>query len=200
MKLLPVALSGLCAATVSGYKLTLGTGAATQKGKTGFSKERRLFNRVAGVDKAVDSAELHDIMIKSGGYLSTVSLDTCRIIISINDDDMSGKLEYKEFTRTWKALKSYANEFKTYDKNQDNQMDKTELPEAMLKKGYVGFDYDAINAFITRYSVGGGLSFNDYANLSVRIKALDVDFHKHKVVDEKIKLKYEDFIKSAIRV
>ena len=33
---------------------------------------------------------------------------------------------------------SYANEFKTYDKNKDNQMDKEELPEAMLKKGYVG--------------------------------------------------------------
>merc|ERR1712071_82593 len=49
-------------------------------------------------------------------------------------------------------------------------------------------------------TVCGGLSFNDYANLSVRLKALDVDFNKHTVVDEKIKLKYEDFIKSAIRV
>jgi len=99
MKLLPFAFGGLFAAAVSATGLGLG-------GKK--SKEfEKLFKKTAGEDNAVCAEELKKVLglVTYNAYLNTVTLNTCRIIVSINDDDGTGKLELGEFRKVWNLLK-----------------------------------------------------------------------------------------------
>jgi len=86
-------------------------------------------------------------------------------------------------------------------------MDANELGEAILGKGYDKISFPTVNLIVHRYSVNGGLTFDDYINFSTRIRALSIDFKQKmkkqsgkSTMDGELEIKYQPFVVSAIKV
>nr|KAF6470339.1 sorcin [Molossus molossus] len=76
------------------------------------------FASVAGQDGQIDADELQRCLTQSGiaGGYKPFNLETCRLMVSMLDRDLSGTMGFSEFKELWSAVNSIAKRYSTNGK------------------------------------------------------------------------------------
>ncbi|KFZ66446.1 Calpain-2 catalytic subunit, partial [Podiceps cristatus] len=102
---------------------------------------KKLFGQLAGSDAEISAFELHNILnkimakrqdIKSDGF----SIETCKIMVDLLDNDGSGKLGLKEFHTLWTKIQKYQKIYREIDVDRSGTMNSYEMRRALETAGF----------------------------------------------------------------
>ncbi|XP_049632611.1 calpain-2 catalytic subunit [Suncus etruscus] len=102
---------------------------------------RRLFAQLAGEDAEISAFELQTILkrvlakrqdIKTNGF----SIETCKIMVDMLDEDGSGKLGLKEFYILWTKIQKYQRIYREIDVDRSGTMNSYEMRKALEEAGF----------------------------------------------------------------
>uniref|UniRef100_A0A493TPS8 Calpain small subunit 2 n=1 Tax=Anas platyrhynchos platyrhynchos TaxID=8840 RepID=A0A493TPS8_ANAPP len=129
--------------------------------------------------------------LKTDGF----SLDTCRSMVAVMDNDTNGKLGFEEFKYLWNNIKKWQCVYKQYDTNQAGAVGRAQLPEALRAAGF-HLKEELCQVIMRRYaSEDGSMDFNNFISCLVR---LDSMFGTFKSLDQngsgQIKVTIDDWL------
>ncbi|XP_069579812.1 calpain-9 [Brachyistius frenatus] len=136
---------------------------------------RRLFEQLAGADKAISVRELQQML---NGVLSRrkeikfdgLSLSTCHSIINLMDVDNTGKLEFQEFKVFWEKMKKWIMLFLSFDTDRSGKMSSYELRIA-LKAAGMQLNNRLLQLMGLRFADNNyDIDFDDYLTCIVRLE------------------------------
>ncbi|KAM4750161.1 calpain-9 [Anableps anableps] len=136
---------------------------------------RRLFEQLAGSDKAICVRELQEML---NGVLSRrreikfdgLSLSTCHSIINLMDVDNTGKMEFQEFKVFWDKMKKWIMLFLSYDTDRSGKMSSYELRTA-LKAAGMHLNNKLLQLIGLRFADDNyDIDFDDYLTCIVRLE------------------------------
>ncbi|XP_056236531.1 sorcin-like isoform X3 [Seriola aureovittata] len=171
-------------------------GAAAQDPLYGY------FSAVAGQDGQISADELQRCLTQSGisGSYQPFSLDTCRLMISMLDRDMSGSMGFAEFRDLWQALNGWKNNFASFDRDHSGTVEGHEMQQAITTMGY-NLSPQAMNCIMKRYSIHGRIPFDDFVSCSVRLRALTDQFRRRDTNQTgSASFHYDDFIQVTMSI
>uniref|UniRef100_A0A8C3E930 Sorcin n=1 Tax=Corvus moneduloides TaxID=1196302 RepID=A0A8C3E930_CORMO len=99
------------------------------------------------------------------------NLETCRLMISMLDRDMSGTLGFNEFKELWAVVNGWKQHFVSFDSDGSGTVDRQELEKALMTMGF-RLSPQAVTAITKRYSTQGKIAFDDYIACCVKLRAL----------------------------
>ncbi|KAM4584699.1 calpain-9 [Odontesthes bonariensis] len=147
---------------------------------------RRLFEQLAGADKAISVRELQQML---NGVLSRrkeikfdgLSLSTCHSIINLMDVDNTGKLEFQEFKVFWEKMKKWIMLFLSFDTDRSGKMSSYELRIA-LKAAGMHLNNQLLQLIGLRFADNNyDIDFDDYLTCIVRLENM---FRAFQAMDE----------------
>uniref|UniRef100_A0A3P9QDU4 Calpain 9 n=1 Tax=Poecilia reticulata TaxID=8081 RepID=A0A3P9QDU4_POERE len=147
---------------------------------------RRLFEQLAGSDKAICVNELQEML---NGVLSRrreikfdgVSLSTCHSIINLMDVDNTGKMEFQEFKVFWDKMKKWIMLFLSFDTDRSGKMSSYELRTA-LKAAGMNLNNQLLQLIGLRFADDNyDIDFDDYLTCIVRLENM---FRVFQALDE----------------
>ncbi|KAM4770674.1 sorcin-like [Rhinophrynus dorsalis] len=154
------------------------------------------FVSVAGQDGQIDADELQRCLTQaglSGGY-KPFNLETCRLMISMLDRDMSGKMGFNEFKEFGAVINGWKQHFMAFDADRSGTVDAAELQRTLGTMGYRLIP-QALNNITKRYSSLGRIGFDDYIACCVKLRALTDTFRRRDAAQQGIvNFQYDDFI------
>ncbi|KAG7220258.1 hypothetical protein INR49_018314 [Caranx melampygus] len=136
---------------------------------------RRLFEQLAGDDKAICVRELQQML---NGVLSRrkevkfdgLSLSTCHSIINLMDVDNTGMLEFQEFKVFWEKMKKWIMLFLSFDTDRSGKMSSYELRIA-LKAAGMHLNNKLLQLIGLRFADDSyNIDFDDYLTCIVRLE------------------------------
>lgn len=154
------------------------------------------FSAVAGQDGQICVDELQRCLTQSGisGSYQPFGLDTCRLMISMLDRDMSGTMGFNEFKDLWQALNGWKNLFMSFDRDRSGTMEGHEMHQAIAAIGY-NLSSQSMNSMMKRYSTNGRIAFDDFVSCCVRLRALTDQFRRRDTAQAgNASFKYDEFI------
>lgn len=136
---------------------------------------RALFAKIAGDDMEVNSYELQKILnmvfrkeIRSEQF----SLDVCRSMVALMDDDHSGKLGLDEFRALWILVRTWKNVFTAFDKDGSGYLNTFGLRAALGSAGYQ-VNQHILKALVLRYgNDDGNIAFEDFIGCAVKLRTM----------------------------
>ncbi|XP_017295028.1 calpain-9 [Kryptolebias marmoratus] len=143
---------------------------------------RRLFEHLAGSDKAICVRELQEML---NGVLSRrkeikfdgLSLSTCHSIINLMDVDNTGKLEFQEFKVFWEKMKKWIMLFLSFDSDRSGKMSSYELRSALKATG-MQLNNKLLQLLGLRFADNNyNIDFDDYLTCIVRLENMFRTFH-----------------------
>nr|XP_054760980.1 calpain small subunit 1-like [Lytechinus pictus] len=121
------------------------------------AKFREFFKKLTGDDMEVDAWELQDILnaalkrvfneLQGGGF----SLECCKSMVALTDDDQSGKLGFEEFRELWQNISAWKDVFKKYDADNSGTFNGYEKRSALTSFGFK-LSNETFSALILRYA------------------------------------------------
>ncbi|KAF6086892.1 sorcin [Phyllostomus discolor] len=131
------------------------------------------FAAVAGQDGQIDADELQRCLTQSGiaGGYKPFNLETCRLMVSMLDRDLSGTMGFSEFKELWSVLNGWRQHFMSFDSDRSGTIDPQELQKALTAMGF-RLSPQAVNSIAKRYSTNGKITFDDYISCCVKLRAL----------------------------
>ncbi|NXH81691.1 SORCN protein, partial [Edolisoma coerulescens] len=137
------------------------------------------FAAVGGQDGQIDADELQRCLTQSGiaGAYKPFNLETCRLMISMLDRDMSGTLGFNEFKELWAVVNGWKQHFLSFDSDGSGTVDRQELEKALMTMGF-RLSPQAVTAITKRYSTQGKIAFDDYIACCVKLRALTECFRR----------------------
>ncbi|XP_014881732.1 calpain-9-like, partial [Poecilia latipinna] len=147
---------------------------------------RRLFEQLAGSDKAICVRELQEML---NGVLSRrreikfdgLSLSTCHSIINLMDVDNTGKMEFQEFKVFWDKMKKWIMLFLSFDTDRSGKMSSYELRTA-LKAAGMNLNNQLLQLIGLRFADDNyDIDFDDYLTCIVRLENM---FRVFQALDE----------------
>lgn len=147
---------------------------------------RRLFEQLAGSDKAISVKELQQML---NGVLSRrkeikfdgLSLSTCHSIINLMDVDNTGKMEFQEFKVFWDKMKKWIMLFLSFDTDRSGKMSSYELRIA-LKAAGMQLNNQLLQLIGLRFADDKyDIDFDDYLTCIVRLENM---FRVFQAMDE----------------
>ncbi|KAG8518977.1 Sorcin [Galemys pyrenaicus] len=126
-----------------------------------------------GGDGQIDADELQRCLTQSGiaGGYKPFNLETCRLMVSMLDRDMSGTMGFTEFKELWSVLNGWRQHFISFDSDRSGTVDPQELQKALTTMGF-RLSPQAVNSIAKRYSTNGKITFDDYIACCVKLRAL----------------------------
>lgn len=165
------------------------------------SSFKALFLKLAGVDREIDAFELQQILSTATKKVlqgKEFSLEACRSIIDLKDDDKTGKLDYDEFKEVWAMVKDLLKIFAEHDKDMSGTMDMYETRSALAKQG-INLSQATLDAISARFNnKEGNLSFDDFLQIVCRIYSIKDEFDKNADRTGRATFGLDQFIKSCI--
>uniref|UniRef100_A0A3Q0QYM8 EF-hand domain-containing protein n=1 Tax=Amphilophus citrinellus TaxID=61819 RepID=A0A3Q0QYM8_AMPCI len=134
---------------------------------------------VAGQDGQISADELQRCLTQSGisGSYQPFSLETCRLMISMLDRDMSCTMGFNEFKDLWQVLNGWRTTFASFDRDQSGTIEGHELQQAITSMGY-NLSPQTMNCIMKRYSLNGRIHFDEFVSCCVRLRALTDQFRR----------------------
>ncbi|CAN7999694.1 unnamed protein product, partial [Ixodes hexagonus] len=153
---------------------------------------RALFAKIAGDDMEVNSYELQKILnmvFKKGWPGLTMkplvtaeqirsdqfSLDVCRSMVALMDDDHSGKLGLEEFRALWILVRTWKASFgplTSYHFDGSGYLNTFELRAALHSAGYL-VNQHILKALVLRYgNDDGNIAFEDFIGCAVKLRTM----------------------------
>lgn len=160
------------------------------------------FTAVAGQDGQIDADELQRCLTQSGisGGYKPFNLETCRLMISMLDRDMSGKMGFNEFKELWGALSGWRQNFMSFDADRSGTVDFPELQRALESMRF-RLSPQSLNAIAKRYGINGRITFDDYVACCVKLRALTETFRRRDAAQQGVvNFSYDDFILCVMSV
>ncbi|XP_038412655.1 sorcin isoform X1 [Canis lupus baileyi] len=160
------------------------------------------FAAVAGQDGQIDADELQRCLTQSGiaGGYKPFNLETCRLMVSMLDRDMSGTMGFNEFKELWAVLNGWRQHFISFDSDQSGTVDPQELQKALTTMGF-RLSPQAVNSIAKRYSTNGKITFDDYIACCVKLRALTDSFRRRDTAQQGVvNFPYDDFIQCVMSV
>ncbi|XP_009274002.1 PREDICTED: sorcin [Aptenodytes forsteri] len=160
------------------------------------------FAAVAGQDGQIDADELQRCLTQSGiaGAYKPFNLETCRLMISMLDRDMSGTLGFNEFKELWAVVNGWKQHFLSFDNDRSGTVDRQELEKALVNMGF-RLSPQAVTAITRRYSTRGKITFDDYIACCVKLRALTECFRRRDTSQQGfVNFQYDDFIQCVMSV
>uniref|UniRef100_A0A8C4Y7F6 Sorcin n=1 Tax=Gopherus evgoodei TaxID=1825980 RepID=A0A8C4Y7F6_9SAUR len=152
------------------------------------------FAAVAGQDGQIDADELQRCLTQSGiaGGYKPFNLETCRLMVSMLDRDMSGTLGFNEFKELWAVLNGWRQHFINFDSDRSGTVDPQELQKALTTMGF-RLSPQAVTAVAKRYSTHGKITFDDYIACCVKLRALTDSFRRRDTAQQGVvNFQYDD--------
>ncbi|TKS82693.1 Sorcin [Collichthys lucidus] len=137
------------------------------------------FSAVAGQDGQISPDELQRCLTQSGisGSYKPFCLETCRLMISMLDRDMSGTMGFNEFKELCQVLNGWKTTFASYDRDRSGTMEGPELQHAISAMGF-NLSPQAMNIVMKRYSNNGRIGFDDFMSCCIRLRGLTDHFRR----------------------
>nr|XP_025874471.1 sorcin [Vulpes vulpes] len=160
------------------------------------------FAAVAGQDGQIDADELQRCLTQSGiaGGYKPFNLETCRLMVSMLDRDMSGTMGFNEFKELWAVLNGWRQHFISFDSDRSGTVDPQELQKALTTMGF-RLSPQAVNSIAKRYSTNGKITFDDYIACCVKLRALTDSFRRRDTAQQGVvNFPYDDFIQCVMSV
>ncbi|KAJ7374387.1 hypothetical protein OS493_007489 [Desmophyllum pertusum] len=151
------------------------------------SSFKSLFLKLAGVDREIDAFELQQILSTATKKVlkdKEFSLEACRSIIDLKDDDKTGKLDYDEFKEVWAMVKDLLKIFAEFDKDGSGTMDMFEMRMALSKQGNTFSD---VQKEMMRFCI-------DYHDVNGCQERFCIDYHDINGCQERFCIDYHDII------
>ncbi|KAI1295389.1 Calpain-A [Halotydeus destructor] len=141
------------------------------------------FAKVAGDDMEVCATELQEILnfaLKKEFSFDGFTLDSCRSMVALLDEDRSGKLGLDEFTSLWRYVRHWCNVFKKHDADNSNSISANELRAAFNEAGLT-VNRHILQCLVLRFGkvIGGNkgdikveraLTLNDFVHCCIKLK------------------------------
>ncbi|XP_073727868.1 sorcin [Misgurnus anguillicaudatus] len=160
------------------------------------------FTAVAGQDGQISAEELQTCLTQanfSGGY-RPFNIETCRLMISMLDKDMSCSMGFNEFKELWMVLTGWRQHFMSIDRDMSGTVDSQEMNQAVTSMGY-RLSPQAMNCIIKRFSSHGKIAFDDYVACCVKLRSLTDLFRKRDQAQQGMAtFQYDDFIQSTMSI
>ncbi|XP_072145508.1 calpain-A-like isoform X5 [Dermacentor andersoni] len=100
------------------------------------------------------------------------SLDVCRSMVALMDDDHSGKLGLDEFRALWILIRTWKNVFTAFDKDGSGFLNTFELRAALNSAGYQ-VNQHILKALVLRYgNDDGNIAFEDFIGCAVKLRTM----------------------------
>ncbi|XP_003475133.1 sorcin isoform X1 [Cavia porcellus] len=160
------------------------------------------FAAVAGQDGQIDADELQRCLTQSGiaGGYKPFNLETCRLMVSMLDKDMSGTMGFTEFKELWSVLNGWKQHFTSFDSDRSGTVDPQELHKALTTMGF-RLNPQTVNLIARRYSTNRRITFDDYIACCVKLRALTDSFRRRDSGQQGVvNFSYDDFIQCVMTV
>ncbi|XP_023678566.1 grancalcin [Paramormyrops kingsleyae] len=160
------------------------------------------FRAIAGQDGEIDSEELQRCLTQTGvsGTYTPFSLETCRIMISMLDVDMTGKMGFNEFKELFAALNGWKQNFMMFDQDRSGTVEPHEMAQAVSSMGY-RISPNTLSGIIKRYSKGGRIAFDDYVACCVKLRSLTDAFRRRDAMQQgAVSFQYDDFLQCTMTI
>lgn len=132
------------------------------------------FNEVASDDGTVCCNALKKLLKnvseQNGGPLD-FSLDTCRSMVALIDDDYTGTLTLEEFAVLHKLIQKWKDAFKSYDKGSTGYLSTYALRNALRSAGY-RVNQHVLKALVLRYGHDRKVSLIDFIGCAVKLMCM----------------------------
>lgn len=107
------------------------------------------------------------------------SLDVCRSMVALMDDDHSGKLGLDEFRALWILIRTWKNVFTAFDKDGSGYLNTSELRAALGCGGYQ-VNQHILKALVLRCgNDDGNIAFEDFIGCAVKLRTM-IEIFKEK--------------------
>ncbi|XP_051999879.1 sorcin [Xyrauchen texanus] len=160
------------------------------------------FTAVSGQDGQISAEELQTCLTQanfSGGY-RPFNLETCRLMVSMLDRDMSHSVGFNEFKELWAVLNGWKQHFTSIDRDGSGTVDPQEMSQAFTSMGY-RLSPQTMNTIIKRFSSNGKISFDDYVACCVKLRSMTDLFRKRDQAQQGMAaFQYDDFIQCTMSI
>lgn len=157
-------------------------------GETASNYERAqqmqaLFAKIAGSDMEVTSRELQRILslvFRKELKYEKFSLEACRSMIALMDEDRTGKLGLDEFRALWILVKTWKNVFTGFDRDSSGYLNMFELRAALTSAGFQ-VNQHTLRPLVLRYGDDdGNIAFDDFIGCAVKLRQMIEVFCQNK--------------------
>lgn len=132
----------------------------------------------------------------SNGTWKPFNSETVRLMIGMFDKQNTGQISFQDFGALWKYVTEWQNCFKSFDKDNSGNIDKSELQNALRTFGYKLSD-STVEILMKKFNREGKntILFDDFIHCCVMLNLLTASFSQHDAdKDGVITLQYEQFL------
>lgn len=132
----------------------------------------------------------------SNGTWNPFNPETVRIMIGMFDRNSSGQIDFEEFASLWKYVTDWQGCFRSFDRDQSGNIDRSELKNALTTFGY-RLSEPFIDVLMRRFDRSGKavILFDDFIQCCVVLHTLTAAFRHHDTdMDGVITIQYEQFL------
>lgn len=160
------------------------------------------FSAVAGHDGQISADELQRCLTQSGisGSYKPFCLETCRLMISMLDRDMSGTMGFNEFKELSQVINGWKATFVSYDRDRSGTVEGPELQHAITAMGF-HLSPQTMNIIMKRHSTNGRIAFDDFITCCIKLRALTDQFRRRDTSGNgQAMFQYDDFIQVTMSI
>ncbi|XP_053700613.1 calpain-8-like [Synchiropus splendidus] len=138
--------------------------------------EQNIFTQYCNQYEELDAERLQNLLnetfltgIKeSGGF----SIEACRSMVALMDTSINGTLDFQEFSRLWRKLKTYKEVYFRTDVSQTGTLSLQELRNAIMESGMTVSD-SMLNLLALRYGAASGhMTLESFIGLIIRLDCM----------------------------
>jgi len=160
------------------------------------------FKAIAGDDNEIDVWELqgllNKVLRKELRMTGEFSLDGCRSMIAMNDDDRSGKLGFEEFEDLWKNINAWTKIFRRFDTDGSGTFSGQELHLALSAVGY-RLHPEIYKTMVLRYAnKDQEITLDNFLACATKLRHTFEIFVKYREENNKAKLTRDQFVINTI--
>ncbi|XP_060800667.1 programmed cell death protein 6 isoform X1 [Amyelois transitella] len=133
----------------------------------------------------------------SNGTWNPFNPETVRLMIGMFDKQNRGVISFQDFGALWKYVIDWQNCFRSFDRDNSGNIDKTELKNALTSFGYRLSD-EVVNIMVQKFDRfgRGTILFDDFIQCCVTLYTLTSAFRQYDTdQDGVITIHYEQFLK-----
>jgi Ca2+-binding EF-hand superfamily protein len=162
---------------------------------------KAMFKKLAGADGEVDGEELQDLLtatLASDLGHSVFSLEACRSMITMLDEDKNGTLSYDEFTNLLATVAKWKKMYFKFDRDRSGTLEKAEVATAITS-----LDYDispkAMNILFNRFARKRKyMGLDDFCSCLSRVKIMSDTYKKMSRGGSSVHLSKDDFFQITL--
>lgn len=148
---------------------------------------REFFKKLTGPDMEVDAWELQEILnaalrkdfareLQGGGF----TLESCKSMVALTDEDRSGKLGFEEFRELWQNISAWKQVFKKYDADNSGTFNAYEMKQALRSLGFK-LSNATFGSLVLRYAdKKGAVTFDSFIAAAIKLKFMFTTFAEKK--------------------